>query len=158
MEFRKMVTITLCTRQQKRHWCIEQSYGLLLFLCSRGCWKFDLWFLCLFKIQLEQWKFSVHLLLKPGLENFKHYFASKWNECNCLVVWAFFGIDLLWDQNENWPFLVQWPLLSFPNFLAYWVQHFWSPARVQCHESPSIVLQALAIRPDPFNLFVTSTV
>ena len=26
MEFRKMVTITLCTRQQKRHWCIEQSY------------------------------------------------------------------------------------------------------------------------------------
>ena len=28
MEFRKMVTITLCTRQQKRHWYIEQSYGL----------------------------------------------------------------------------------------------------------------------------------
>ena len=28
MEFRKMVTITLCTRLQKRHWCIEQSYGL----------------------------------------------------------------------------------------------------------------------------------
>ena len=26
MEFRKMVTITLCTRQQKRHRCIEQSY------------------------------------------------------------------------------------------------------------------------------------
>ena len=23
-----MVTITLCTRQQKRHWCIDQSYGL----------------------------------------------------------------------------------------------------------------------------------
>ena len=32
MEFRKMVTITLCMRQQKRHWCIEQSYGL----CGRG--------------------------------------------------------------------------------------------------------------------------
>ena len=28
MEFRKMVTITLCMRQQKRHWCIEQSFGL----------------------------------------------------------------------------------------------------------------------------------
>ena len=26
MEFRKMVTITLCTRLQKRHWCIDQSY------------------------------------------------------------------------------------------------------------------------------------
>ena len=36
MEFRKMVTVTLCTRQQKRHWCIEQSYGL----CGRGIgWK-----------------------------------------------------------------------------------------------------------------------
>ena len=32
MEFRKMVTITLYTRQQKRHWCIEQSSGL----CGRG--------------------------------------------------------------------------------------------------------------------------
>ena len=32
MEFRRMVTITLCTRQQKRHWCIEQSFGL----CGRG--------------------------------------------------------------------------------------------------------------------------
>ena len=32
MEFRKMVTITWCTRQQKRHWCIEQSFGL----CGRG--------------------------------------------------------------------------------------------------------------------------
>ena len=28
MEFRKMVTITLYTRQQKRHWCIQQSLGL----------------------------------------------------------------------------------------------------------------------------------
>ena len=28
MEFRKMVTITLYPRQQKRHWCIEQSFGL----------------------------------------------------------------------------------------------------------------------------------
>jgi len=25
---------------------------------------------------LNIWKFSVHVLLKPGLENFKHYFAS----------------------------------------------------------------------------------
>ena len=25
---------------------------------------------------LNIWKFTVHLLLKPGLENFEHYFAS----------------------------------------------------------------------------------
>ena len=66
----------------------------------------------------------VHVLLKPGLENFEHYFTSVWDECNCVVVWAFFGIAFLWNLNENWPFPALWPLLSFPNLLAYWVQHF----------------------------------
>ena len=28
------------------------------------------------KFSLNIWKFSVHVLLKPGLENFEHYFAS----------------------------------------------------------------------------------
>ena len=28
------------------------------------------------KTSLNIWKFSVHLLLKPGLENFEHYFTS----------------------------------------------------------------------------------
>ena len=76
------------------------------------------------KSSLNIWKFMVHLLLKPGLENFEHYFGSVWDECNCVVVWTFFGIAFLWDWNENWHFLVLWPLLSFPNLLAYWVQHF----------------------------------
>ena len=76
------------------------------------------------KTSLNVWKFMVHVLLKPGLENFEHYFVSMWDECNCAVVWAFFGIAFLWDWNDNWPFPVLWPLLSFPNLLAYWVQHF----------------------------------
>ena len=71
-------------------------------------------------------KFTVHVLLKPGLENFEHYFTSTWDECNCAVVWIFFGIAFLWDWNENWPFPVLWALLSFPNLLVYWVQHFHS--------------------------------
>ena len=74
------------------------------------------------KTSLNVWKFTVHVLLKPGLKNFEHYFTSMWDECNCVVVWAFFGIAFLWDWNENWPFPVLWPLLSFPNLLAYWVQ------------------------------------
>ena len=78
------------------------------------------------KTNLNIWKFMVHILLKPGLENFEHYFASMWDECNCVVVWAFFGTAFLWDWNEDWPFPVLWPLLSFPNLLAYWVQHFHS--------------------------------
>ena len=28
------------------------------------------------KSSLNIWKLSVHILLKPGLENFEHYFAS----------------------------------------------------------------------------------
>ena len=30
--------------------------------------------------------FLPHVLLKPGLENFEHYLASMWNECNCAAV------------------------------------------------------------------------
>ena len=78
------------------------------------------------KSSLNIWKFSVHVLLKPSLENFQHYFASMWDECNCAVVWTFFGIAFLSDWNENWFFPVLWPLLSFPKLLAYWVQHFHS--------------------------------
>ena len=74
------------------------------------------------KISLNIWKFTVHVLLKPGLENFEHYFTSVWDECSCAVVWAFFGIAFPWDWNENWPFPVLWPLLTFPNLVAYWVQ------------------------------------
>ena len=49
------------------------------------------------------WKFTVHILLKPGLENFKHYFTSVWDECNCAVVSAFFGILLIIsDIAKNW--------------------------------------------------------
>ena len=78
------------------------------------------------KTSLNIWRFTVHIFLKPGFENFEHYFTSVWDECNCAVVWAFFGIAFLRDWNETWPFPVLWPLLSFPNLLAYWVQHFHS--------------------------------
>ena len=76
------------------------------------------------KSSLNIWKFSVHVLLKPSLENFEHCFASVWDECNCAVVWAFFGTAFLRDWNENWPFPFLGPLLSFPNLKAYWVWCF----------------------------------
>ena len=53
------------------------------------------------KSNLNIWKFTVHILLKPGLENFEHYFASIWDECNCAVVWAFSGIAFLHNWNED---------------------------------------------------------
>ena len=67
------------------------------------------------KSSLNIWKFMVHVLLKPGLENFEHYFASIWNECNCAVVWTFFGTAFLWDWNENWPF----PVLATAEFSKF---------------------------------------
>ena len=38
------------------------------------------------KSSLNIWKFMVHVLLKPGLENFEHYFASVRDEYNCVIV------------------------------------------------------------------------
>ena len=38
------------------------------------------------KSSLNIWKFTVHVLLKLGLENFEHYFTSMCYEFNCVVV------------------------------------------------------------------------
>ena len=70
------------------------------------------------KYSLNIWKFTVHVLLKPGLENFEHCFASMWNECNCAVDGTFFGIGMKTDLP------VLWLLMSLPNLLVYWVQNF----------------------------------
>ena len=67
-----------------------------------------------FKTILNIWKFMVHVLLKPGLENFKHYFTSVWDECNCVIVWAFFcfGIgmktDLFRSCGHCWVLQICW--------------------------------------------------
>ena len=74
------------------------------------------------KTSLNIWKFSVHVLLKPLLENFEHYFASMWDECNCLVhslgmyehslALPFFGIgmktDLFQSCGHCWVFQICW--------------------------------------------------
>ena len=75
-----------------------------------------IWSLSAFsKSSLNIWKFTFQVLWMPCLEIFERYFASVWYECNCAVVWTLFGFAFLWDWNENWPFPVLWPLLSFPN-------------------------------------------
>ena len=52
------------------------------------------------KSSLNMWKFTVHVLLKPGLENFEQYFASLWDKCN----WVFIGRT---DAKAETPIL--WP-------------------------------------------------
>ena len=63
------------------------------------------------------WKFSVHVLLKPSLKDFEHYLDSMWNECNCVVVWTFQDIAFLWFGKKTglfqscghcWVFQIRW--------------------------------------------------
>ena len=44
------------------------------------------------KSSLNIWRFIVHILLKPGLENFELYFASICDECNCVVLIVIVGL------------------------------------------------------------------
>ena len=68
------------------------------------------------KSSLNIWKFMVHILLKLGLENFDHCFASMWDECNCAIVWRFFSIifeigrktDLYQSCGHCWVFPICW--------------------------------------------------
>ena len=54
------------------------------------------------KSRLNIWKFSVHLLLKSGLDNLDHYFANVWNECNCGSI-----LNILWHCISLW---LEWKL------------------------------------------------
>ena len=113
--------------QWSRSRCLKQEMEFSWFFCDPTCVGNLISDSSAFsKSNLNIWKFLVHVLFKPSLENLEHYFASVWDECNCAVAWALFGIAFLWDWNENWPFPVLWPLLSVPNLLTYWVQHFHS--------------------------------
>ena len=57
------------------------------------------------KTSLNSWEFLVHLLLKPGLENFEHYFTSMQNECSCAVVclWNCLSLGLKWKLTFSSP-------------------------------------------------------
>ena len=68
------------------------------------------------KSSLNIWKFSVLVLLKPGLKDFEHYLVIMWNEHNWMVVWTFFGIAYLWNWNENWPFSSPMATAEFSKF------------------------------------------
>ena len=67
------------------------------------------------KSSLNIWKFTIHVLLKPSLRNFEHYFTSMWNVHNCAVTehslaLYFCGIkmkiDLFLLSDHCWVFLI----------------------------------------------------
>ena len=49
------------------------------------------------KSSLNIWKFLVHVLLKPSLENFQHYSATMWDECAHLTK------RVQWQWNKVYP-------------------------------------------------------
>ena len=78
------------------------SGSLLLFLCWMDVSNLISGSSSFSKSSLNIWKFLVHVLLKPSLENLEYYFASVWHECNCVVVeyslaLPFFGIGMKTD-------------------------------------------------------------
>ena len=77
------------------------------------------------KPSLYIWKFSIQVLLKPSLKDFEHNFTSMWNEHSCLLVRTVFGIALLWDCNEKWPFQSV-ATAEFSKFAGIWsAWHAW---------------------------------
>ena len=74
-------------------------------------WMQGIWPLVLLPFLNPAW-ISQSPQLKPGLENFEHYFTSAWDECNFAVVWAFFGIgmkiDFFQSYGHCWVFQICW--------------------------------------------------
>ena len=78
--------------------------------------------------------------LNPALTSasswFMHCWSLAWRILSitllaCEVSAMCVSVSILWHYlslgwNENGSFPALWPLLSFPNLLAYWVQHFHS--------------------------------
>ena len=55
------------------------------------------------KPSMDMWKFLVHIMLKPSMQDFKHDLTSMRNECNCPMVSTFFSTTLLgnWDKKRS---------------------------------------------------------
>ena len=74
------------------------------------------------KSSLSIWKSTVHVLLKPGLENFEDSLASVWVQlCSSLkILWHCLSLGLEWRLTFSSPVATA----DFSNLLAYWMQHF----------------------------------
>ena len=93
---------------------------------------------CFLMIQqmLAIWSLVPLPFLKPvwtsGSSQFTYCWSLAWrilSITDCVVVRVFFDIDFSWGWNENWPFPVLWPLLSFL------CQIYW---HIECRTLPAL--------------------
>ena len=94
---------------------------------------------------LNIWKFMVQVLLKPGLENFEHYFTSLWDERNCVVVsifWHCLSLGLEWKLTFSIPAATA-EFSKMAHILSAAVsQHYlagFKIAQLEFHPSPNLV-------------------
>ena len=80
------------------------------------------------KPSLNIWKFSVHIMLRPSLEDFECNLTSMGSEYNC-PVWTFFSTALLGIEMRV-DLFQSWGQLGIPNLLTYWVQLIESSLRI----------------------------
>ena len=119
-------------------------HRLLWSIVSKQSNKAEIYVFLELSFSMIQWMLTIWYLvplpsLNPAWTSGSSWFTYCWSlawgilniallvcemSANCAEVWTFFYIAFVRDWNENWPFPVLWPLLSFPNLLAYWVQHF----------------------------------
>ena len=97
------------------------------------------------KTSLNISKFTVHVLLKPGLESFEHDLPSVWDACSCAVVRVYSlryihcCPHLCWPE---WKPLRDWrkadmepdAILAILHFAALFIQH----CLVKTHFTPSL--------------------
>ena len=71
-------------------------WNSLAFAWSSGCWQLIFGSSAFSKTSLNIWKFMVHVLLKPGLENFEHYKCVRWVQlCSSLsILWHCLSLGL----------------------------------------------------------------
>ena len=84
------------------------------------------------KTSLNIWKFMVQILLKAGLENFESCFTRVWDECNCAVVWAFFGITLTLSSTLT-PTSLLHPYTDLKKYIqCHWPHLSWQDGCLSC--------------------------
>ena len=155
MEFRKMVTITLYTRQQKRHWCIEQSFGL----CRRGRgwddlgeWYWNMYNIiygtsCQFRFDAQYWMLGAGALGRPRgmVWGGRREECSGWGTRVCL--W-----QIHFDIWQN-----QYNIVKLKKNLLSWSWTRWIQFQHQLHKEQNLVISNKNTKLEFFELsFFTS--